>query len=547
MRLIVAGILLLGFTNSYAQTDSTRNQGEILTGEVVIEKDKKIVLPQADKIFLRSEPKTFSNDPLNLTFEINEPLFEWPDYKSDVPFRETTDPYPLAEFQNYVKLGYGNFNSPLFEAGLFQSFGAFDSRSKLFYESFNSGPVKGDNSGNSIAGIDLSGDYKLTSLSITPFITYSRREYNYYGTMASTGFPDNPDDASISDFDLSVNLKGGKEDVSYQFKPFFSTVNQQITSNESNKEDVFGVSGAFEYKVDDVFTTGLALDASGASYKSGITYDRSLININPWVSYKKDLLRINAGLIVSSGKIAELSETSLYPNIRAEYDLADSWMVYGFLSGGQSINSLKGMIGENQFLDDSLTLSFSENEFEFGGGIRGNPWKNILIEGSVSYRDVNGMPFFIPSSSDSSRYTLDYDTDAVNVITFKTSLAYMPTSNSTYGASLEVNGYSTESLDKPWHKPGYIFKAYTSHNIKEKLIVSAYLASIGGIRAPANVDFGYLKLAGFTDVGIGAKYLFTKRASAFIDINNLLNNEYQRYLGYPTRGLAFKIGGQYRF
>ena len=123
----------------------------------------------------------------------------------------------------------------------------------------------------------------------------------------------------------------------------------------------------------------------------------------------------------------------------------------------------------------------------------------------------------------------------------------MPTATSTYGASLELNGYSVESLDKPWHQPTFIFKAYTSHNIKEKLILSAYLTSIGGIRAPAQVDFGYVKLPAFTDVGIGAKYLITQRASAFIDVNNLLNNEYERYLGYPIRGLAFKIGGQYRF
>ncbi|WP_370087021.1 hypothetical protein [Ekhidna sp.] len=547
MRIIVTGILLLGFIQSMAQTDSTRNQGEILTGEVVIEKDKKITLPQADKIFVRSEPKTFSNDPLNLTFEIQEPSFEWPDYKSDVPFQSVRDAYPLAEYQNYVKLGYGNFNSPLLEAGLFQSFGTFDSRAKLFYESFNSGPVKGDNSGNSIAGVELSGDYKLPSISVTPSIVYSRKEYNFYGSTASTNFPDNPNEASFSDFGIGINLSGGSEDINYGLRPIFSTVNQQISPSEFNKEDVLELAGAFNYKIGKVFSTGLDLDASSASYKSGTDYDRSLINIKPWVSYKKELLRLNAGLIVSSGKIAESSKTSIYPDIRMEYDLADQWVVYGILSGGQSMNTLRDMIGENQFLDDSLVLSFSENAIEFGGGIKGNPWKNMLIEGSVSYRDVNGMPFFTPSSSDSSRYSLDYDTDAVNVITFKSKLAYMPTSTSTYGASVEINGYSTESLDKPWHKPSFIFKAFTSHNIKEKLIVSAYLTSIGGIRAPANVDFGYLKLDGFTDVGISAKYLFTKRASAFIDINNLLNNEYERYLGYPTRGLAFKIGGQYRF
>lgn len=550
MRILLISLFCLSLGPLWAQTDSTRNQGEILTGEVIIEKEKKIVLPQADKIFLKSTLKSFSNDPLNLSFEIKEPSFEWPDYKSDVPFQFIEEPYPLAEYQNYVKLGYGNYNSPLFEAGLFQTFGSFETQAKLFYESFKSGPIKDENSGNSLAGVELSTTYQSSTIHITPSLSFFRREYSYYGNAgrSAVAFPDNPDDAALDSFDFSVSLEGGKKDFTYELTPFLSTTNQKIAPNsEFNKENIFGTSGAFAYAIDDAYVTGIVMDATSGQYKSGINYNRSLINLNPWVTYKKDNIQVNAGFLISAGKVAEESKTGFYPKIRVDYELTDKWVVYGALSGGQSWYDLNSLLDEHEFLDDSLTLTLMENSIRFGGGLKGNPVKNLLFEASLNYSSVNGMPFYTSSSSDSSRYTLSYDTDDVGIVSLKSTLSFMPTATSTYGAELQLNGYSVEALDKPWHQPTYVFKAFTSHNIKEKLIVSAYLTSIGGIRAPANVDFGYVKLAGFTDVGIGAKYLITKQASAFIDVNNLLNNEYERYLGYPTRGLAFKIGGQYRF
>lgn len=541
-------ISLLGFT-AYTQSDSTRT-GEVVSGEVVIEKDKKIILPQADKIFLKSEPKSFKNDPLDVQFNVQEPGFDWPDYKSDVPYKFIAEPYPIEEYQNYVKLGYGNYASPLFEAGLFKSFGSFATSTKLFYESFNSGPVNDENSGNKRGGVDFSGRYTTGSFIIKPSISFQNRQYNFYGNAdrQNSGFNSDVDEVQLDQFEVGLSLSGQGADFSYEIKPSFSLANQRITSgNALNKESTFATAGNFSYKIDDAFTTGLDFESNVASYDGGLSYSRSLINLNPWVTHRRESLSITAGFIVSSGKVYDSSKTGFYPNIRAEYDLSEEWTVFGLFSGGLSWNGLDQLLNQNEFLDDSLAITHSEYTSKFGGGIKGAPIKNMLIEASVTNSSIKGLPFFTPSISDSSRYVLSYDSKAVNVLTVESSISFMPTATSTYGAKLQINGYSVESLDRPWHKPSFVFEAYTSHNIQEKIIVSAHVTSIGGIRAPANVDFGYVKLPAFTDIGIGAKYLITKRASAFIDVNNLLNNEYERYLGYPIRGLAFKIGGQYRF
>ncbi len=551
MRIIVFTAFLIGFVSAMAQSDSTNAQGEIISGEVVIEKDNEIILPQADKIFIRSVPKTFSSQPLDISFLANEPTFEWPDYKSDVPFKRVEQQYPNENYQNYVLAGFGNYSSPLVEAGLFNIFGAFETRAKIYYESFKSGPVNEENSGNAMGGIQLSGTLTKESFRFTPSICYKNSQYSFYGNADrfNSGFDATPaDEITLNEVLLDIEFAGSKEDIEYMIRPTISNVNQsQDGSAGINQETGLNVLGSLSYKIDDAFITGFDLQGNSASYNSGIEVSRSLININPWLTHTRDNLQITAGFMISSGSVASNSKTGFYPRARVDYSLTEKWSVYGLISGGQEWNSFSALIGENQFLDDSLTIVNSEYTSQFGGGFKGTPVKNLLMDVSLTYSSVNGMPFFVPSSSDSSRYTLAYDAESVGVVTLNSSLSYMPSASSTYGVSLEINGYSVESLDRPWHKPAYIFKAYTSHNIQEKLIVSAYLTSMGGIRGPANVDFGYVKLPAFTDLGLGAKYLITQRASAFIRVNNLLNSEYERYLGYPTRGITFKLGAQYRF
>lgn len=550
MKRIALIIFLVGYHGLIAQSDSTKTQGEIVSGEVLIEKDNEIILPQADKIFIRSTPRSFGSQSIEIDFLDNEPTFEWPNYKSRVPFQLINEEYPKEDYQNYVLAGFGNYSSPLLEAGLYRTFAGIDAQAKIFYESFQSGPVNGDNSGNAQGGINLSGTYKTEKIALTPSITFKNSQYSFYGNAdrINNGFDSsNPEDISLNEFGFDLSFKGSSEDINYSIAPLVGITTQKLEANALNKESVFGVNGSLDYKIDDAFVTGFELDAKTASYDGGLQVNRSLVNIKPWVNYKKDQLSILAGFMVSSGTVDDASKTGFYPHARAAYSLTDKWSLYGFVSGGQTWNGLNDLINENQFLDDSLLIVNSENTLQFGGGLKGSPIKHLLLDASLSYRSIKLMPFYVPSGSDSSRYSITYDLGSVGVVTLKSSLAYMPSTSSTYGVSLEINGYSMESLDRPWHKPAYILKAYTSHNIQEKLIVSAFLTSMGGIRGPANVNFGYVNLSAFTDLGLGAKYLVSQRASAFIQVNNLLNSEYERYLGYPTRGITFKLGGQYRF
>lgn len=551
MRIYIIIFLLVIQFAGYGQSDSTSAQGEIITSEVIIEKDKEIILPRVDKLFRRASHRSFESDPLSIQLLSIEPNLVWPPYKSDVPYKSFSKERVEKNYPNYLKLGYGNFNSPLAEVGLFKSWRSIDFQTKAYYESFKTGPVNESNSGNSIGGVDVSATYKKGSMELTPFVNYAAEQYRFYGNTDIDNTPFRSESLSKinrNDISMGVELKGQNTDIKYFIKPEFS-INNQYTKNSSkiNGENTFRGLGGLTYKIGKTYSTGLDIEGISAAYSGGLKYDRSLINLTPWLSFVNDGFNLKVGFNIASQSVNNAKTTAVYPDIKGQLQLTKEWSVYALLMGGVQWNGLDELLTQNQFLDDSLILVNTQTKFEFGGGIKGSPIDNLLLDANIRFGKVDDLPLFIPSVSDSSRFILTYDNGTIDRFTLDASLTFTPSSTSTFGATLLINGYSTQSIDKAWHLPTFVFKGYTSHNINEKLIASATVLFTGGIKAPANVDFGYRNLDSFLDIGLGLNYLLTNRISAYIDVNNLLNKEYQRYIGYPVRGLTFKVGGKYRF
>ena len=52
---------------------------------------------------------------------------------------------------------------------------------------------------------------------------------------------------------------------------------------------------------------------------------------------------------------------------------------------------------------------------------------------------------------------------------------------------------------------------------------------------------------GGVDLSVGAEVAVTKKISVWLDVNNLLNNKYERWRNYPVYGLNVLAGALVRF
>ena len=548
---IISIILFAGCSFYAVAQDQSNPKGEVVTGEVVVEKhNKKIVLPKADKQYFQAEKKSFDSGPMEIMLNVTDSELSWPPYKADIPYQKVTKFVPPNSYNNYARAGLGNYSSSLFEVGLFEELGRFSASGKVFYEGYQIGSI--NESGNNKFTADLFAIYDARKLAIQPHLYIENKQYRFYGNTdrINTGFNSGTlPKVNLLNIDFKIMLKGSVNNVKYYLSPAFNRIDQNIRQGlgDINEESVLGGDGGLELKLDEHFTTGLDIEGKSSKYRGGVEYDRALFILSPWINYTQESLWLKGGFNLSAESLRKRNQTRFYPEFVAGWKFADKYELYANLSGTVEWIGLNNLLFKNEFLDDSLFIMNVEHAFALSGGMKASLFKSLALGASLSFDNLRHLPFYVPSGSDFARYVIAYDSGSVKNASFRADVSYMPSGVSSYQASLTLNNYSVSSQDRSWHLPAYELKLNASHKIKEKLLFSTNLLALGGLKAPAKVDFGIVNLKAILDISIHLKYLITERASAWVEINNVGNVEYERYLGYPVRGISFKIGAMHRF
>ena len=549
----VSTIALLFFFLSVTkgqQVDST-STGEVVDAEIVIEKDRQIRLPIANKLNMGARNDVRTIQPLKLTYKAEDPKFNWPEYKSEVSFEQAPQEFTTANHQNSVKFGYGNYTSPLFELRYFADLEKTRISSKFFHESFQEGPIAGTNSASSESAVKISVDYKMKTVELIPVVQWQRNGYRFYGNTnrASSGFSsEEATKVSRGHIDFGFSVRGKTDELGYTIDPHVYRTDQSVQDGQAiNSEGGFRFTSGLQLEVAKDFMVGFNLDGNISKYEGGLEYTRSLFKVSPWISRTSDNWNIRAGLGLFTDEMSGVRQTSLNPFVDAEWKFDPKWSLYGMVDGGINWNGLNTILELNQFMDDTLILQNTRVDVSLGGGIKGALTNNLTLKSGLEWKSVEFMPFFIPAANDSSRYSLVYDNGNTDILSFSTKLTYATSTSTSFGIEFSLYNYQTSTLEKAWHLPSRTFTLFFSKNIKEKFFINSEVIAQGGIEAPGATALEVIELDSFFDVNLDLDYKATDRFSVFLKLNNLLNKEYENYIGYPVRGTAFKVGGKYRF
>lgn len=111
--------------------------------------------------------------------------------------------------------------------------------------------------------------------------------------------------------------------------------------------------------------------------------------------------------------------------------------------------------------------------------------------------------------------------------------------------------FSMSELAEPYHLPSFTAGLSADYTFREKLKIGTELNFVGSRPAFSNelvslpaVD---AELPAYVDWDLEFEYLYNSRLSAFIKANNLLNQQYDLYLGYKAQSINFLLGFAYRF
>ena len=561
-------LLLLISTSAWAQQPGSQSpaweqeEGEIDDTEVIIEKNREIELPEASRQFERVPPSDVSTPKVNVSYQLEEIKPQLPTIDPTIRVLKIKEP-PLDKlYGNYVKVGLGNFLTP------YVDFFANNTRNDeyaygvhLAHLSSRFGPVDGDNSGNSHTQVGVEGKYFANGNTLSGEVGYERNRYHFYGYSPQTEPTPTRDDIKQIFNIISARLTLERDEVDQAFDYRIGGSFKNLSDAYEASENQIGLEADVGYTINEQLAFGINSDLYLTTRKDqpvgtdGVTTtNRNLLRINPVVTFNTDEdptrgLVFHAGFraVYENDTADNADRLHLFPDLLAEYNIADGFGLYAGLDGDIERTSLLSFVEENPFLGPDVPLLHTNRAIALRGGIKGRFTSAVGFHAGFSAGNYKNLYFYANDALDSTRFTILYDQEST--LRFNPFLEVSINSAERFRMVLRGDyfAYGVNQVDEPWHRPTTQLSVLSSYNAYDKLLFSAELMVLGGIKG-LNLESGRQKdLNTITDLSFQADYLFSSRFSTFLQLKNIFAQNYERFLNYPSRGLMVLGGVSYSF
>lgn len=539
--------LISGFIPVFAQEEEfIKDEGEVVEGEFLISKELEITLPAAQRIFQKVPPDEINakeTEPLQYTFMDYSPQLN--DIRTKLRVLKLKDERLTSKPGSYLKLGFGNYLTPVAELGLNSrdnKKGNFGVRLKHLSSMY--GPVDKENSGDSHNNIHAFGRYTGKKASIGGDLEYYRDGFHFYGYDTDLVVDNETIKQNFDDINLGFDIQSNDVDGALQYTLFGKVYNTTDLYNAGELGIKTGLQGI--YTINDAMQAKLELDFLFTSYKNPLQTNRPLTRVTPAFMYKINGLIFDVGLRIvnHSDTLNNTNETQLFPALTVGYELNEDISVYGILDGDVEAVTFKNIVKENPFVNSNLPTFHTNKNLDVLLGVKGSLVQYLAFDFGIRSAVFKNLYFYVNDPFELSKFNVLYDQGKTSLFQGIASLSYVKSNTLGTTLSARYNSYKTEELEKAWHRPKFELDYSLWYNIYNKVQLSTELFVLTGIEAP---DYGLLsttsvKLDAAVDLNVKVDYILSEKYSVFVSVNNLLNSDYQLYNRYPTRGLLAIVG-----
>ena len=443
--------------------------------------------------------------------------------------------------RNYIKLGYGNYSTPYVNAGF--SFGDGKKMLVNLYANYISSKGK-------IANQDYTQlQIKANSIFFTPknevyvgaqLSQNSNYLYGYNHSLYT--FKKDSVRQQFQDLVLTGgvrNTTSGEYGISYN--PNITVIN--FTNKNKVNESTVIANAPITKTFGDAFMLKIDAKADITSYTtknlaSNIKFSNNVFQIAPSIAISSPRFSINAGIVPTwnNGVFVWL------PNVFAEAQVKEkTFLIQAGWIGRYTKNTYRNLTALNPFL---TTIPFQKNtkEIEYYGGIKATVGKHFSFNIKGGIVSFNDMPLFInDTATDNKAFNISNE-KSVQSLRIHGDLSFINQDKFTLTAGLTFNGYTLlQSNAKAWNTvPMEITSSLRWWAFKQVLLKADLYAFSGGNYLTKGNKAQFF--SGGTDISAGAEFKVNNRFSAWIDINNIANQKYQRWHAYEVYGLNV-LGG----
>lgn len=463
-------------------------------------------------------------------------------------------------YGNYVKLGFGSDISPLaevkinsvrsrkysygIEAGHHSSYGSFKIDGHKYYPNFSDNYVR------------LYGTKFLKNKSLSGKLNYNGDNIKYYGfdaELPEVAKKDIPDQM-YNNIGASARLKSdrvSKSKIDYDFDLGF----YYFADTEKSKESSVSLKADFR---DHVKNSLVGFDTRFSLFDRnsvGDTLQHILVQINPWVQRQAEEWQATLGVNMFSLINPDAnSETFFYPNIKFQFALADKFLLsyFGF-TGKLENHYFLDVAEENPFIWAGFETKPTQHKKIIFAGFKANISSKLSFDIRATYDEMKDNMLFVADSIGANRIQFLTVYDDMDMANLYAELVFNV--NEKFECRLKGNYYSYFTLQneqQAWDKPEFDVSLAATYNMQDKLLFHTDVFMIGNRFARGEFDiaknlYEEIQLESTVDVNLGVEYRYTRKISAFINLNNLIAAKYYQYNYYPTQRFHAQVGVTYAF
>ena len=543
-------LILIVAPSLLSAQDDWENDGEIEDVEIEIVKDRQINLPKANRNFDKIPPMTIRQSSTKLEYFYESMNFKLPDLKIRVrPLKMKSQPISKI-YGNYLKAGFGNYVTPYVEGYVANkrnkeyTYGAH-----LKFLNSRNGPVDDENSGSGMFDVDVFGKFFNKNVTVGGAAGYKSRNYHFFG-YGDTEPVGGVEEQNFGNFFLNASIENTDKSAKLQYHTGLKF--DYLTDNFNAKESEVQFDFRGSYSLGDQTSVSIwsDLDLITQEDDSIEAKTRNIFRVSPIITFQYEGFKIEAGFnaVYENDTLGDSDELHFYPNVKASYNLTPGFQVYAGIRGNIVKNTLRRLTIENPFLAANTPAYNQENTFEFYGGIDGKLSSKVGFGAGVSAANYKNMYFFVTDPTDQTRFITLYSDDNTGIFNLFGELTFNNEDKLRLGLRTDVYAYDTpEEIAEAWHKPNYKISFNSTYNLYDKLLFGGEIYAVGGIQALDNDTGGSIDLDAAFDINIKAEYLVSDQISTFIKFNNLLGNQYEHVMNYPSRELQFMIGATNSF
>jgi hypothetical protein len=484
-------------------------------------------------------------------------------------------------FKNYVTAGLGNYVNLFGELYITQDIGDNDYVAGMVKHLSSNGGIKDVEAKDSFlnSSIDLTYGSKGKDFSWNADLGFQRQNYFYYGLPENYGTAFFTPDVrktiidkvnegfAYNDFYVGGKVKFGESifnEMTLKYERFWDKFDSQ--------ENRFTAKPSLQFTINEnKIKTDIIADYVGGSFGSGAfltKYGFANFGIKPSFAMQKDNWSFNLGASVFYSLNTNVSSDSklfVYPNATASLKVVGDLMVFYLgADGGLDQNSYRNFTNENPFLSPDAFVAPTDRQYDLYAGLKGKLSNYISYNVKGSVMSEKHKALFISNPFDESvlfqeqyeygnSFTTTYDD--VRTVSFSGELKADFSKNFSAGINGEFHKYATRFGEEAWNLPEIKFGANFDVNITPKLYAGADVFFVGERKdqlvrtnvIPLIPVSNTVTVDSYFDANAHVGYKFNPRFAAFFRVNNIANQNYEKWLNYRVQSLQIMLGGSYKF